>query len=155
MYARNMTSDLHCDRPECRWRRWFSPAVVLIIFAIESCGVLPLATRSASLEVRSQTLANGYLISLSSDRKINDVTAFIARGNWLVVTVVDSLLETTDALTAQPAFADSVEVTRFPTLLQLAFRLTVDVADVEVVEDPASGHVWISLFAGRRERRTP
>lgn len=150
-----MTSDFHRDRAQHHRRRWFNPAIVLIVISIQSCGIIPLGTRSSTLEVRSQTMANGYLISLSSDRKIDEVKAFITRGNWLVLTVVDSLLESTDALASQPSFVDSVEVTRFPTLLQLAFRLTVDVDDVEVVQDPASGHVWISLFAGRRERRTP
>ncbi len=127
--------------------------LVAACLSVGSCAVLRLTSTRDMVEVRSQSLDNGYLIALSADRPIGEVTAFITRGRWLVVTVADSLLDVGDLATSKPSFVDSVEVTKFPSVLQLAFRLTVRVEHVEIVQNHIRPDVWISLFSVRAPSR--
>ena len=119
---------------------------------LQSCAVFKPGASTAVLEVSSRSLMNGHLIQIVIDRPVGTVTAFVSRGNWLIVTLEDSLLDTPDVESFRSQFTDSVEVTRFPVALQLAFHLTITVEAVEVIHEEPSPEVLISLFANPKKR---
>ncbi|GEM_PF-6075407 len=120
-------------------------------FIAASCSVFVPARRVAVLEGTAETMSNGYLIHLRSDRPLGPTSALLSRGRWVLVTVADSLVDARALASFQGTFVDSVEVSRFPVSLQISFHLTVEIDAVEVVHEEPGNDVLISLFAKRKD----
>jgi len=116
-----------------------------------SCSVFVPARRVAALTAAGETMSNGYLIHLRSDRPLGPTTALLSRGRWVLVTVADSLVDAAALKLFRGTFVDSVEVSRFPVSLQISFHLTVEIDAVEVVHEEPGNDVLISLFAKRKD----
>ncbi len=117
---------------------------------IHSCSTIPPAIPSGIIRVNTETRKNGYLLNIVVDRPVGDVSTFIAQEHWLIVTVVDSSLDTKLLKSFTSAFIDKLEITRFPTALQLAFRLNVHIESVEVIHPDHGKEIAISLFSHRK-----
>lgn len=114
---------------------------------LSSCAVFAPAMKLGVLEMTTETLKNGYLIQIRVDRPVGAVSAVVSRGNWLLVTFVDSLLDAEELESFTSEFIDSVEITHFSSALQLALHLTVAVSSVDVIHVDPSREVMISLFS--------
>ena len=102
------------------------------------------------LDMRIESLENGHLVHIRVDRPVGSVTALVTTGQWLVVTIADSLLDAKKIESSRSSLIDTVEITNFPTVLQLAFHLTIEVDAVEVIHADPSEDILISLFTPRR-----
>jgi len=122
------------------------PVSLVACLLLSSCAIFTPATRLGVVDVKTETLKNGHLIQLRVDRPVGPVSAVVTQGNWLLVTFVDSLLDANALESFRSEFIDSVEITHFPSALQLSFHLTVAVDAVEVVHVEPSRDVLISLF---------
>ncbi len=112
-----------------------------------SCAVFAPARRVAALTAAGETMSNGYLIHLRSDRPLGRTTALLSQDRWVLITIADSLVDAGALASFQAAFVDSAEVSRFPISLQISFHLTVEIDAVEVVHEKPGNDVLISLFA--------
>ena len=123
------------------------PASLAASLFLYSCAIFTPAMKLGVLEMTTETLKNGYLIQIKADRPVGSVGAVVTRGNWLLVTIADSLLDADALEEIRSEFIDSVEITNFSSALQLAFHLTVTVGSVEVIHVDPSREVLISLFS--------
>lgn len=101
-----------------------------------------------------ESLENGHLINIRADRPVGAVSALVTSAQWLVVTIADSVLDATNIETFRSSLIDTVEITHFPTGLQLAFHLTVNVDAVEVIHANPSREILLSLFTSRKKEGT-
>ncbi|MBE0559194.1 MAG: hypothetical protein IH628_18350, partial [Proteobacteria bacterium] len=89
---------------------------------------------------------NGYLLTLKASRPLGGVEAWLKPDGWLFVTVTDARADT-DALTRIKPTGPIKKILVFqsPTSVQLTFRLSPDVVKAEVVDDPSSANLQLSL----------
>ena len=99
--------------------------------------------------MNTETRKNGYLLNIRVDRPVGDVNAFIAQEHWLIVTVVDSLVDTKSLASFSSAFIDKLEIDHFPTALQLAYRLNVHIGTIEIIHQNPGHEISISLFSSK------
>lgn len=123
---------------------------VAVFLLLSSCSVFTPAIRTGTLDMRIESLENGHLMHIRVDRPVGSVTALVTTGQWLVVTIADSLLDAKKIESSRSSLVDTVEITNFSTVLQLAFHLTVGVDAVEVIHDDPSQDILISLFTPRK-----
>lgn len=89
---------------------------------------------------------NGYLLTLKASRPLGDVEAWLKPDGWLFVTVTDARADTVALTKHVPAGPiTKVLVFQSATSVQLTFRLTSDVVKAEVVDDPSSPNLQLSL----------
>jgi N-acetylmuramoyl-L-alanine amidase len=93
-----------------------------------------------------QPKLNGYLLTLKASRQLGDVEAWLKPDGWLFVTVTDARADTV-ALSKIPPTGPIKKILVFqsPTSVQLTFRLAPDIVKAEVVNDPASPNLQLSL----------
>jgi N-acetylmuramoyl-L-alanine amidase len=89
---------------------------------------------------------NGYLMTLKASRRLGDAEAWLTPDGWLFVTVTDARADTVALSKMKPTGPiKKVLVFQSPTSVQLTFRLSPDVVKAEVVEDPSSSDLQLSL----------
>ncbi len=89
---------------------------------------------------------NGYLLTLKAARQLGDVEAWLKPDGWLFVTVTDAKADTVTLSKVRPT--DPIKkllVFQSPTSVQLTFRLSPDVVKAEVLDDPNSKDLQLSL----------
>lgn len=123
-----------------------SLAVVSALLWLSGCARKPGGIEHVEIE----KLDNGYLLRLRTEYPVGDVTAFVGPGNWLLITVADSTLDTTRIAQLRTSLVDSVEIGSFQTALQISLHMTIPIDRVEVVHQNPSKDVLISLFRKRR-----
>jgi len=93
-----------------------------------------------------EKMQNGYLFKIRTEHPVGDVSAFVGPGNWLLVTVVDSLLDTTRIAAFRSSLVDTVEVRHFRSAFQFSLHFTTRISRVEVVHDNPGREILISVF---------
>ena len=108
--------------------------------------VAPPLARYDITEYVVEPKVNGYLLTLKASRPLGDVEAWLKPDGWLFVTVTDARADTASLTKHVPAGPiTKVLVFQSATSVQLTFRLTSDVVKAEVVDDPSSPHLQLSL----------
>jgi hypothetical protein len=97
-----------------------------------------------------EEMENGYLFKIRTERPAGDVSAFVGPGNWVLITVADSTLDTTRIASFRSALVDSADVHWFRTAFQVSLHMTIPVAKAEVVHRHPDREILISIF--RREQ---
>lgn len=97
--------------------------------------------------MRVEKKGNGYLIELSGRKPVKDVTAFISKDNWLIITLVDATVDFDRLRSWKPDdLISSVQIVGYSTSVQLTLKLKENFRSCEVVHPPGSSHIDISLF---------
>ena len=93
-----------------------------------------------------EKMENGYLFRLRTEHQVGDVSAFVGPGNWVLITVADSTLDTTNMASLRSGIVDSLEIQKFESAFQLSLHLKTPIGRVEVVHRNPSNEILISLF---------
>ncbi len=105
----------------------------------------PLTYDISDLSVQQKQ--NGYLIELSAHRPIEDVTAFISKDNWLVITLVGATVDFDRLRMRKPdELISEVQVVGYSTSVQLTLKLKRDFRSCDVIHAPGNSTIDISLF---------
>ena len=132
--------------------RFFTASFFTGLLFLFSCSVFTPAIKTGVLDMTIESMENGHLVNIRVDRPVGAVSALVTPSQWLVVTIADSVLDAKNIESFRSDLIDTVEITRFPTVLQLTFHLTVNVDAVEVIHADPSQDILISLFASRKKR---
>ncbi len=90
---------------------------------------------------------NGYLLTLLASRKLNDIEKWLKRPDgWLFITIPDATVDVA-ALSKVKRIGAIRDILVFPspTSVQLTFRVSPDVVDADLITDPESNNILISL----------
>ena len=131
--------------------RWLSASVLLMVILsltlLSSCATV----FSSSYDVSSMTVEkkqNGCLVELSVRKPIKDVSTFISKDNWLVITLVGATVDFDRLRSWEPDdLVSEVQVVGFRTSVQLTLKLKQSFRSCEVVHPTDSDKIDISLFA--------
>lgn len=91
---------------------------------------------------------NGYLLTIKTSRKLGNFEAFIAADGWLYVTVTDAVADT--AALARFKTSDAVrrlQVYQYPTSVQLTFKVSPDVVQVDPLVDQQTNNLLLALHS--------
>jgi N-acetylmuramoyl-L-alanine amidase len=97
---------------------------------------------------------NGYLMTLQSRRRFEEVETWLKPDGWLFITIPNARADT-NALQQTKPFGVIKRILTFqsPTSVQLTFRVSSEVEQAEVSADPSSDNLLVSLRA--RSEPTP
>ncbi len=144
----NTSGDVHCIAVEHHALPHRLVAIILGATAIflSSCATFVSTSYDISDMVVEQK-QNGYLIELSAHRPVKDVTAFISKDNWLVITLVGATVDFDRLRTWPPDdLISQVQVVGYSTSVQLTLKLKKDFHTCDVVHPPDSNDIDIALF---------
>jgi N-acetylmuramoyl-L-alanine amidase len=90
---------------------------------------------------------NGYLLTIQASRKLNDIEKWLKRpGGWLFITIPNATVDVAALNTVKGVGAvKEVLVFPSPTSVQLTFRVASDVVDADLITDPNSNNLLVSL----------
>jgi N-acetylmuramoyl-L-alanine amidase len=89
---------------------------------------------------------NGYLLTLKAPRRLGEVEAWLKPDGWLFVTVTDAKADAAALSKVKPTGPiKKVLVFQSPTSVQLTFQLSPDVVKAEVIDDPSTTDLQLSL----------
>ncbi len=89
---------------------------------------------------------NGYLMTIKASRKLGNVETWLKPDGWLFVTIEGARADTLAIKRTRLVGAVRKALAfQSPTSVQLTFRVAPDVEAAEVVEDPASHNLFVSL----------
>jgi hypothetical protein len=131
-------------------RRFIVLTSLVAALFLYSCSVITSTMKPGAVDISTETRKNGHLVQIRFGHPVGPVTALLAQGHWLVVTIADTLLDVDGLESFRSSTIDSVDVTRFSIALQLAFHLTIEANAVEVIHDDPSREVLISLFTNKK-----
>ena len=98
-------------------------------------------------DIRVELKQNGSLIELPASRPIKDVTAFISKDDWLIVTLVGASVDFDRLRKREPDdLLSRVQVVGYSTSVQLTLKLKKHFRSCEVVRPPGINTIDISLF---------
>ncbi len=92
--------------------------------------------------------SNGYLLTIKTSRKLGNFEAFIAADGWLYLTVTEALADTI----ALGRFKTSdairrLQVYQYPTSVQLTFKVSPDIVQVDPIVDQKSNDLLLALHS--------
>jgi N-acetylmuramoyl-L-alanine amidase len=98
----------------------------------------------AGIEVEKKL--NGYLLTVLATRKLGDFESWLKPDGWLFVTVANAKADTVALKNTKP-FGAIREILAFqsPTSVQITFRVSPDLIQAEVINDPQSNNLLVSL----------
>ncbi len=89
---------------------------------------------------------NGYLLTVLAAKKLGDVEAWLKPDGWLFVTITDATADSLALANTRPVGAiRQILVFQSPTSVQLTFRVAPDVVKADVVNEPGTNNLLISL----------
>lgn len=111
-------------------------------FRVSSVRVSPFDITGVQVERR----VNGYLMTIMANRQLGDVEAWLKPDGWLFVTI-DGARADTNALNLFKPFGGVKGLLTFqsPTSVQLTFRVSTDIEQAEVVHEPGTSNLLLSL----------
>jgi hypothetical protein len=130
--------------------QFFTPSFFASLLFLSSCSVSTPAIKTGVLDMTIENMENGHLVNIRIDRPVGAVSALVTTAQWLIVTIEDSLLDTKNLESFRSDLIDTVEITRFPTALQLTLHLTIGVDAVEVIHANPGQDVLLSLFTSKK-----
>lgn len=97
---------------------------------------------------------NGYLMTVEAARKLGDVEAWLKPDGWLFVTITNARADTVNLSKLKPYGAiRRILVFQSPTSVQLTFKVAPDVSHAEVIPDPETNNILISLHTRSEAER--
>ena len=109
-------------------------------------GTTPSSSPFDITNVQIEQKLNGYLMTIEAARKLGDVEAWLKPDGWLFVTVTNARADTVTLGKLQPYGAiRRILVFQSPSSVQLTFKVAPDVKHAEVITDPGTNNLLISL----------
>ena len=97
-------------------------------------------------DVQIEPKLNGYLMTIEAARKLGDVEAWLKPDGWLFVTIANARADTVTLSKLKPYGAiRRILVFQSPTSVQLTFKVAPDVNSAEVINEPGTNNLMISL----------
>lgn len=92
--------------------------------------------------------SNGYLLTIKANRRLSNFEAFIAADGWLYVTITDATADTA-ALSRFKAtnVVRRLQVYQYPTSVQLTFRISPDIVQVDPIVDEKTNDLLLALHS--------
>jgi N-acetylmuramoyl-L-alanine amidase len=96
--------------------------------------------------VDAEQKANGMLVHIRSVRRFSDYEAWLKQDGWLYVTIAGARADTT-AINALPprGVIRRIVAIQSPTSVQLTFRLSGNIEATELIQDPESNDLLLSI----------
>lgn len=91
-------------------------------------------------------MQNGFLLEIQTENPVGDLATTVPGGRWLIITIPDTLIDTTSIAAYRSREVDSTEVRRFKTATQFAVRMTKPISSAEVIPGPERRRILISVF---------
>lgn len=121
--------------------------LVLVSLTLVSCSVFSPAFRLEPVRLEVEERSNGFLVGFLTEASVvPKATTIIAPPNWLIVTIPDTLLDTTSVASFRSPLVDSTEVHRFETVTQYSLRFRKKITSSEILNTGASRSLVISVF---------
>jgi N-acetylmuramoyl-L-alanine amidase len=96
--------------------------------------------------VHVESRLNGYLMTIQASRKLGNVETWLKPDGWLFVTVEGARADTLSIKRTRLAGAVRKALAfQSPSSVQLTFKVAPDVESAEVVQDPASNNLFVTL----------
>ena len=139
---------------------WYAPAFAFIPLFQQLSGdnVRYDTTRQVvSLKIKAQSRfdisdihiekkLNGYLINIGATKKLGDIESWLKPDGWLFITINNARGDTTALGKTKPlGVVKKILAFQSPSSLQLTFRVSSDVEQAEVLNDPTSENILVSL----------
>lgn len=121
-------------------------AGIAALLVFSACAVFSPSAALSPTHLHIDHLENGYLLRIGLDREARDVSAIVAKPNWLIVTIPDTLIDTSVVARYRTREVDSTEVSRFETATQFSFRFLRHVSAVEVLYSTDRHAILLSVF---------
>jgi N-acetylmuramoyl-L-alanine amidase len=97
-------------------------------------------------DIHIEKKLNGYLINIGVNKKLADIESWLKPDGWLFITINNARGDTIALSSTKPlGVVKQVMAFQSPSSLQLTFRLSSDVEQAEVINDPASENILVSL----------
>ncbi len=104
------------------------------------------ATKYDITGISVETRTNGYLLTIKASRKLGDYDAILKTDGWLIVRIVDALADTAALRQFKPGEAiKQLLVIPSPTSVQLTFRVSPDISEVDPLVDEQTNDLLLSL----------
>ncbi len=117
-------------------------AVELVLTSTTSPSRSPFDITNVQIEPK----LNGYLMTIEASRKLGDVEAWLKPDGWLFVTITNARADTVALSKLQPYGAiRRILVFQSPSSVQLTFKVAPDVKHAEVITDPGTNNLLVSL----------
>ena len=121
--------------------------VATLLTFLSSCITL-FAPNVSVTDMRVEKRGNGYLVELSCRKPIQDVTAFISKDNWLIITLVGATVDFDGLRFRKPDdLVSSVQVVGYSTSVQLTLKLKESFRSCDIVHARSGDNIEISLFS--------
>lgn len=97
--------------------------------------------------VEVEPRVNGYLLTIQASRKLNNIEKWLKRPDgWLFITIPDATVDIAALRSVKKAgVIREVLVFPSPTSVQLTFRVAPDVVEADLITDPESNNILVSL----------
>ncbi|HVN49718.1 MAG TPA: N-acetylmuramoyl-L-alanine amidase [Bacteroidota bacterium] len=143
-----------------RRNTWYAPAFSFLPLFQQLSGenirydtaqqVLSFKTKARSnddiTDIHVEKKLNGYLINIGTTKKIKDIESWLKPDGWLFITMNNARGDTTALSNTKPlGVVKQILAFQSPSSLQLTFRVSSDVEQAEVLNDPTSDHILVSL----------
>ncbi len=110
---------------------------------------LTLKTPRDTFDITGMTIEkriNGYLLNIHAARKLGDVESWLKPDGWLFITITNATADTLAIQKTEPVGAvKKVLIFQSPTSVQLTFRVGLEIEQAEVINDPATDNLMVSL----------
>jgi N-acetylmuramoyl-L-alanine amidase len=110
---------------------------------------LTLKTPRDTFDITGMTIEkriNGYLLNIHAARKLGDVESWLKPDGWLFITITNATADTLAIQKTEPVGAiKKILVFQSPTSVQLTFRVGPEIEQAEVINDPATDNLLVSL----------
>jgi N-acetylmuramoyl-L-alanine amidase len=89
---------------------------------------------------------NGYLVRIGATKHFDEFESWQKPDGWLYVTIADGKADVNKINAAQlRGVFSKILAIQYPTSVQLTFRLSTNIASSEIVSDPSSNDILLSL----------
>jgi len=94
--------------------------------------------------------SNGYLLRIKTSKKISDYEVWIARNNWLYITIANARVDVqaVKKLSSPDLFSD-VEVIPYAQSVQISFKLIPKIEHYDVIVDKETNDILITLYTSK------
>ncbi|MEX2117172.1 MAG: hypothetical protein WEB37_09805 [Bacteroidota bacterium] len=123
-------------------RQFFSLSGLLLA----ACSTFSPATKIGLATLTVNEMQNGFLVEIRTENPVSDVAITLPGSRWLIITVPDTLLDTSAIAVYRSREVDSTEVHRFETATQFAIRLKKPISSAEVIPPSGRKNILISVF---------
>jgi N-acetylmuramoyl-L-alanine amidase len=107
--------------------------------------------RTARFDITGADLepySNGYLLTIQASRKLDNFEAFLSADGWLYLTVTDAIADTLALSRFKPNDAiRRLQVYQYPTSVQLTFKVSSDIVQVDPIVDQQTNNVLLALHS--------